>query len=90
MDIYAAIDQMRKLSERGKPFSVQFMSYSADRGKSSGIVVVERCVLRKQSTEAQNKYADIMLNYFDIDTKEYGQMYQPLLMEFNGVQLELK
>jgi len=89
MDVYAAIAKMRKLSENGQSFSVQFMSYSADRGKSNGIVEVPRCILRKQSTELQNKNADIMLNYFDLDTKEYGQMYQPLIMEFNGQQLEL-
>ena len=80
---------MRELSNAGKTFSVQFMSFSADRGKSNGIVEIQRCTLRKQSTTEQNKNADIMLNYFDHDTKEYGQMYQPLIMEFNGNQIEL-
>lgn len=89
MDVYKAIEQMRELSQRGKSFQVQFMSYSMERGKSHGITEVQHCILRKSSTEAQNRHADIMLNYFDLDTKEYGQMYQPLLMEFNGVQLEL-
>jgi hypothetical protein len=89
MDVYSAIARMRELSQRNQTFSVQFMSLSMERGKSHGIVEVPRCILRKQSTVEQNKYADIMLNYFDMDTKEYGQMYQPLLMEMNGVQLEL-
>lgn len=89
MDVYQAIAKMRELSEQNRTFSVMFMSYSAERGRSNGVVEVPRCILRKASTEAQNKNADIMLNYFDMDTKTYGQMYQPLLMEFNGVPLEL-
>lgn len=89
MDLYQAIKKMRELTDAGKTFSVQFMSYSADRGKSNGIVEIQNCMLRKQSTTEQNKNADIMLNYFDRGTKEYGQMYQPLIMEFNGIQIEL-
>jgi len=89
MDVYEAIRRMRKLSKEGKTFSMSFMSFSADRGKSHGIVEINRCVLRAQSTTEQNKHADIMLNYYDMDANKNGQMYQPLLLEFNGLQLEL-
>jgi hypothetical protein len=89
MDVYKAIAEMRKLSNESQSFSVTFMSFSAERGKSNGIIEVPRCLLRKQSTKEQNKNADIMLNYYDLDTKEYGQLYQPLLLEFNGKILEL-
>jgi hypothetical protein len=89
MDVYEAIRRMRKLSDAGKSFSVAFMSYSAERGKSHGVVEISRCLLRKQSTVEQNKYAEIMLNYYDLDANKNGRMYQPLLLEFNGIQLEL-
>lgn len=89
MDVYAAIRAMRKLSREGKPFSISFMSYSASRDKSHGIVEVPRCILTKQSTLDQNKYADIMLNYYDLDLKKNGRFYQPLLLEFNNHQLKL-
>ncbi|MEA4976004.1 hypothetical protein SDC9_128997 [bioreactor metagenome] len=89
MDVYEAIRRMRKLSQDKKPFAVAFMSYSAERGKSHGIVEISRCVLTKQSTVEQNKHADIMLNYYDLDANKNGRMYQPLLLEFNGIQLEL-
>lgn len=80
---------MRALSQKGKSFSFSFMSYSVTKAKSAGVVEVRRARLRKQSTEEQNKYAGIMLNYFDLDTNEYGQCYQPLLMELNGQRLQL-
>ncbi len=89
MDVYEAIKRMRELSRQGLSFSFSFMSYSMDKGKSNGITEVRRARLRRQTTEDKNRFAGIMLNYFDLDTNEYGQCYQPLLMEFNGHKLEL-
>jgi len=89
MDVYEAINKMRALSKVGKPFSFGFMSYSEDRATSHGIVEVQNARLRKQSTTEQDKNADIKLNYFNLDTCEYGSFYQPLLMEFNGERLVL-
>jgi hypothetical protein len=89
MEVYEAIRQMRKISKQGKTFSFAFMSYSRQKRKSDGIVEIRRARLRKQSTEEQNRFAAIMLNYFDLNTNEYGRCYQPLLMEFNGQKLVL-
>lgn len=89
MDVFKAIEKMRELSLRGIPFSFSFMSYSAERHKSSGVIEVEKAVLRKQSTVEDNRHADIMLNYVDQNTNEYGRCYQLLLLEFNGQKLEL-
>lgn len=89
MDVFKAIEKMRELSGRGIPFSFTFMSYSADRHKSTGIVEVPKATLRRQSTVEDNRHADIMLNYVDLDTNDFGRCYQLLLMEFNGEKLEL-
>lgn len=80
---------MRALSERGESFSFSFMSFSYERRKSDGVVHVERARLRKQCTKKQNRFADYMLNYYDMDTVEDGRCWQPLLLEFNGIELEL-
>jgi len=90
MDVYQAIKKMRELSGAGKSFQFSFMSFSEDRGSSHGIVEVANARLRKQSTLDQNSNADIMLNFVDLDTNECKMCYQVLLMEFNGVKLELK
>jgi hypothetical protein len=89
MDVYDAIKQMRQLSAANKSFSMVFMSYSEERGKSNGVTEVLHARLRKQSTLDQDKNADLKLNYFDLDTSDFGSCYQLLLMEFNGVKLEL-
>lgn len=90
MKVYEAIDEMRKLSSEGKSFSFSFMSYSYERRKSDGVVYVEHARLRKQSSKENNRFADYMLNFTDLDTMEYGICWQPLLLEFNGCELELK
>lgn len=89
MDVFEAISKMRELSERNLSFSFAFMSYSYDRHKSNGIVEVRNARLRKQSTIEDNVHADIMLNYYDLDSNEYGRCYQLLLLELNGEKLEL-
>lgn len=89
MDVFKAIAEMRKISKERGNFSFAFMSYSDARGTSNGVVEVTHARLRPQSTVEKNKFADIMLNYVNLDTDEYGMCYQPLLMEFNGEPLEL-
>lgn len=81
---------MRVCSERGESFSFAFMSYSYERRKSNGIVKIEHARLRKQSRKENNRFTDYMLNFIDLDTMEYGMFWQPLLLEFNGHELELK
>lgn len=90
MNIYEAINEMRRCSERGESFSFAFMSYSYERRKSDGIVKIERARLRKQSKKENNRFADYMLNFIDLDAIEYGMCWQPLLLEFNDHELELK
>ena len=89
MDVYTAIHRMREMSDRGIACSFTYMSYSEDNNKSHGIVEVLHGRLRKQSAVKDNRNADIMLNYIDLDTNEYRRFYQPLLMEFEGQKLEL-
>ncbi len=89
MDVYKAIKEMRKLSEKGIPFSFSFMSFSEDRQESKGIVEINRARLRARTSKKHNKNADFMENYLDLDTNEPKQFYHPLLMSFNGENLEL-
>lgn len=90
MDVYEAIDKMRNLSEKGRTFSFSFMSYSYDRKKSEGVVIVRHARLRKQSRKDHNRFSDYMLNYINLDTFENGSCWQPLLLTFNDEELELK
>lgn len=90
MDVYEAINEMRRKTEQRESFSFAFMSFSYERRKSDGIVKIERARLRKQSKKENNRFADYMLNFIDLDTMEYGMCWQPLLLEFNGNDLDLR
>lgn len=89
MDVYKAIKEMRKLSGKAIPFSFSFMSFSEDRQQSKGIVEVGKARLRARTPKTDNKNADFMENYLDLDTNEPKQFYHPLLLSFNGENLEL-
>lgn len=90
MEVYKAIEQMRTLSRQGRPFAFAYMSYSIARHTSEGIISVRRARLTKQNRRERNRYTDYMLSYIDLDTGERRSCWQPLLLEFNGQQLELK
>lgn len=89
MDVYEAIRQMRELSRRRVPFSFSFMSYSIARRESTGIVTVRHARLARQNRKERNRYADYMLRYTDLDTMQEAACWQPLLLSFNGQELEL-
>ena len=89
MDVFEAITEMRNISKQGGEFSMAFMSYSLTRRKSEGVVFISRARLSKQANADKVEHADDMLNFVDLDRGEYHRCYQPLLMTFNGNQLNL-
>lgn len=89
MTVYEAIDSMRLISKRRGEFSMSFMSYSETSGKSDGVVTVERARLRARPNSDQNRNAEMMEAYMNLDTGEARQFYQPLLMLFNGQKVDL-
>lgn len=84
MNVYEAIEKMRKLSAAGESFSFTFMSYNSSTGKSDGVVEVRHGMLRVRQSADYNKNAEYMESYIDLDTGEYRQFWQPLLMTFEG------
>ena len=84
MNVYEAIEKMRKLSAAGESFSFTFMSYNSSAGKSDGVVEVRHGMLRARHSADYNKNAEYMESYIDLDTGEYRQFWQPLLMTFEG------
>lgn len=75
---------MRKFSAAGESFSFTFMSYNSSAGKSDGVVEVRHGMLRARQSADYNKNAEYMESYIDLDTGEYRQFWQPLLMTFEG------
>ena len=90
MDLYAAIKQMRELSDRQEPFSFSFMSCSTSTQDSRGIVDVRHARLRPRPHADGNRFAELHEEYVDLDTGEARRFYRPLLMIFNGQKVVLQ
>lgn len=88
MNVYTAINEMRRMSEKKEEFAFSFMSYSITKDKSEGEVNVEHAILYKNPKDSKNIYQDYMLTYLDTDTGEVRQCWQPLIMSFQHQQLE--
>lgn len=89
MKVFDAIKQMQILTSRNESFSFSFMSYSYDKNVSHGPVTVLHAQLMKSNERENNQYTDHMLCFRDMDTYEEKRCWQPLLLEFNGIPLEL-
>lgn len=83
MTVYEAIHQMRKLTAKGQPFAMSFISYSMQRHESHGEVTVEHALLVKNEKKEDDSLNNFMLTYTDQDTGEAKHFWQPLLMSFN-------
>lgn len=83
MTVYEAIHQMRQLTEKKKPFSLSFMTYSMQKHESHGEVTCEHALLVKNEKKEDDSLNNFMLTFRDQDTGEAKHFWQPLLMSFN-------
>lgn len=84
MKLYDAINEMRRLSREGKPFSFSFMSYNSSKGTSDGVVYVRQGRMMMRERLDFNQNAEQQERYMDLDTMQPRRFWHPLLMTFNG------
>lgn len=84
MKLYDAINEMRRLSREGKPFSFSFMSYNSSKGASDGVVYVRQAKTMMRERLEFNQNAEQQERYMDLDTMQPRRFWHPLLMTFNG------
>lgn len=84
VNIWDAIHEMRRLSEKGISFSFTFMSCNLTDGTSDGVIEVMHGRLLSREVERHHKNADYVERYLNLDTMKARRFYQPLLMTFNG------
>lgn len=87
IDLYSAIAMMRMLTAEQKPFDLEFVSYSMSKDTSGGRKRIPRCLLRKSSNTNKVSNSDIMLNLFDVDTRENKSCYQIAILKFNSFKV---
>lgn len=84
VNIWDAIHEMRRLSEKGISFSFTFMSCNLTDGTSEGVIEVMHGRLLSREVERHHKNAEYVERYLNLDTMKTRRFYQPLLMTFNG------
>ena len=89
MDVYAAIKEMRKISEQGGTFSLKHRKWDRQRGKGGDLVHVSEARLRPAAKDEQVENSDFKLFYTDTQTGMGKVCWQMLLVEFNGHKLSL-
>lgn len=89
MQLYDAINEMRRLSREGQPFSFSFMSYNSSAGTSDGIVYVRQARTMARERLEFNRNAEQQERYLDLDTMQPRRFWHPLLMTFNGEKVTI-
>ena len=85
--LFDAVKRMRELTDKGIPFSFEFLSYNSTTNMSDGFKVVSKCQLRKGYRDDQSDKSNILIGYVN----EYGQnrwFYLPLLLKFNDYSIK--
>lgn len=90
MDLYEALHEMRRLSEKNTPFEFTFMSCDLTNAKSQGVVHVSKGRLLSREVEQRHRHAEMVERYINLETMQVRRFYQPLLMTFNGLKVDLK
>lgn len=89
MQLYDAINEMRRLSLEGQPFSFSFMSYNSSAGTSDGIVYVRQARTMARERLEFNRNAEQQERYMDLDTMQPRRFWHPLLMTLNGEKVTI-
>ncbi len=88
--VYKAIEEMRKLSRQGKSFSLVHATYDRTRKVDcKGLTYVRNAILRRAAKDEQVVDSKFKLYYFDRDIEEHRVCWQPLIMFFNEMKVEL-
>lgn len=82
MDIYAAVNHARDLSNRSTPFRLVFQSFDESTGQLGGEKVVTQCLLRRTNPDDKNR--DYKLFYYDVENELNRSCWIPLLISING------
>lgn len=87
INIYDALESMRKFSNENIPFSIEFISCNRKERSSHGLVKVEKVLLRQGYRNNQSDYAKNIIAFENTITGEKKHFWLPLLMKFNGLKI---
>ncbi|MBO5054557.1 MAG: hypothetical protein J6C44_10070 [Muribaculaceae bacterium] len=84
IDLYKAIEEMKRISADGETFSLVFRKWNRDTKKGGDLVKIPAARLRPKTSDEKIRHSSYKLFFTDTDTGRAMNCWQPLVMRFNG------
>lgn len=84
IDLYDAIEQMKRISLAGGTFSLKFRKWNRQARNGGDMVTVRAARVRPKAADENISNASYKLFFTDTETGLARNCWQPLIMEFNG------
>lgn len=84
IDLYEAIEQMKRISVAGGTFSMKFRKWNSQTLSGGDLVTVNAARLRPKAADENIANASYKLFFTDTETGLARNCWQMLIMEFNG------
>ena len=84
INLYVAVEEMRRISTAGGTFSITFRKYNRQTGKGGDAVTIKAARVRPAASAEKVADADYKLFLTDTETGQAFNCWQPLVMQFNG------
>ena len=87
IELWDAIQEMRRLSAEGETFSMKFRKWNRHTQSGGELVTINAARVRPQAWEESVSKADHKLFFTDTETGRALVCWQILIMEFNGMEI---
>ena len=84
IDLYAAIEDMRRTSQAGGTFSMKFRKWNRDACRGGDIVAVNAARMRPKASDEKIANSSYKLYFTDTETGQARVCWQPLIIEYEG------
>lgn len=84
IDVFEAIEQMKRISLAGGTFSFKFRKWNRTTRSGGDVVTVKAARIRPKASDEKIEYSSYKLYFTDTETGLARVCWQPLIIEFNG------
>ena len=84
IDLYLAIDEMKRISAAGGTFSLRFRKWNRETRRGGDMAHIAHARIRPKASDEKVAHASYKIFFTDIDTGRALNCWQCLVMEFNG------
>lgn len=89
IDLFEAIERMKTISAAGDTFALKFRKYNRATRTGGDMASVSHARLRPKASDEDVENSSYKLYFTDTDTGRPLNCWQPLIMEFNGIETTL-